>query len=59
MTFGTSMKKFENSTSFAVAPHVMFISNMCARSACETCSERPPRKMPRRKTHLKFSSTRL
>jgi len=35
-TFGTSMKKFENSNSMAVAPHVMLISNMWARRASET-----------------------
>ena len=32
-TLGTSMKKFENSASFAVAPQVILISNMWARSA--------------------------
>ena len=35
-TFGTSMKKFENSNSLAVAPHVILISNMWARRASET-----------------------
>ena len=35
-TLGTSMKKLENSTSFAVAPHDMSISSMWQRRACET-----------------------
>ncbi len=35
-TLGTSMKKLLNSASFAVAPHVMSISNIWARSAWET-----------------------
>lgn len=56
-TLGASMKKLENSSSFAVAPQVMLISNMCANSAWETWRERPPRKIPSRKTHLKFSKT--
>lgn len=51
------MKKLENSNSFAVAPQVILISNMCAKSAWETWSERPPRKIPSRKIHLKFSKT--
>ncbi len=44
-TLGTSMKKLLNSASLDVAPQVMSISNMCASRACETWSERPPRKM--------------
>ena len=32
---GTSMKKFERSTSFFVAPHVMLYENMWARSAVD------------------------
>ena len=35
-TFGTSMKKLLNSASFAVAPHVISISNIWASSAWET-----------------------
>jgi hypothetical protein len=35
-TFGTSMKKFENSNSLAVAPYVMLISNIWGRIASET-----------------------
>jgi hypothetical protein len=56
-TLGTSMKKLENSASLAVAPHVMFISNMWARRAEETCRERPPRKMASMGIHLQFSRT--
>ena len=54
---GTSMKKLENWTSLEVAPHVMLISNICASSACDTCRDRPPKKMASMGTHLKFSST--
>jgi hypothetical protein len=56
-TLGTSMKKFDVSFSFAVAPHVMLISNICARRAEETWRERPPRKIASKGTHLKFSTT--
>jgi hypothetical protein len=56
-TFGTSMKKFENSTSLDVAPHDTSISNMWQRSACETCSEMPPKKIMNMSAHLKFSMT--
>ena len=34
-TFGISMKKLENSTSLAVAPHDMSMPNMWQRSAWE------------------------
>ena len=57
-TLGTSMKKLENSASFAVAPHVMLISNMWARRADETCRERPPRKIASIKVHLKLIITK-
>ena len=33
--FGTSLKKFERSTSFFVAPQVMLYEKRWARSACE------------------------
>lgn len=57
-TFGTSMKKLENSASLAVAPHVMLISNMWARRADETCRERPPRKIASIRVHLKLIITK-
>ena len=41
---GTSLKKFERSTSFFVAPHVMLYEKRWARSACERWMERPPKK---------------
>lgn len=56
-TFGTSMKKLENSTSLEVAPQDMSISNMWQSRACETCKERPPKKITNMKAHLKFSMT--
>lgn len=55
---GSSSKKVMFSTSLEVAPHDMSISNMCERSACETCKEMPPRKMVRRRIHFAFSKTR-
>lgn len=42
--FGISSKKFERSTSFLVAPHVMLYENMCARMDCVRGMERPPKK---------------
>jgi hypothetical protein len=45
------------STSLEVAPHDISISNMCERSACETCKEMPPRKIVRRRIHFVFSKT--
>lgn len=42
--FGISSKKFDRSTSFFVAPHVMLYENKCARIAWETGIERPPKK---------------
>lgn len=56
-TFGTSVKKFADSTSLDVAPHCMSISNMWQRRAWETCIEMPPKKMANIKHHLKFSAT--
>ena len=41
---GTSMKKFDFSTSFFVAPHVMLYENRCASSAMDKWSEMPPKK---------------
>ena len=41
---GTSLKKLDRSTSFLVAPHVMLYENRCARIACETGIDRPPKK---------------
>lgn len=42
--FGISSKKFDRSTSFLVAPHVMLYENKCARMACVRGMERPPKK---------------
>ena len=42
--FGISSQKFERSTSFFVAPHVMLYEKRCARSACERWMLRPPKK---------------
>ena len=56
-SFGISLKKVVSSTSLAVAPQDMSISNMCERRACEIWREMPPRKIKRRGTHLKFSHT--
>jgi len=41
---GTSMKKFERSTSFFVAPHVMLYENRCESSARERWMLKPPKK---------------
>jgi hypothetical protein len=41
---GTSMKKFDLSTSFFVAPQVMLNENKCARRAVEMCMLSPPKK---------------
>ena len=41
---GTSMKKFERSTSFLVAPHVMLYENRWARSAWVRWMLSPPKK---------------
>ena len=41
---GTSIQKFERSTSFFVAPHVMLYEKQCARIACETGIDSPPKK---------------
>ena len=54
---GSSSKKVMFSTSLEVAPHDISISNMCERSACETCKEMPPRKVVRRRIHFTFSKT--
>jgi hypothetical protein len=43
--FGTSKKKFDRSTSFFVAPHVMLYENKCARIDLLRWIERPPKKM--------------
>ena len=42
--FATSLQKFDLSTSFFVAPQVMLYENVCARMACDTGMERPPKK---------------
>ena len=41
---GISLKKFDRSTSFLVAPHVMLYEKQWARIACETGIESPPKK---------------
>jgi hypothetical protein len=43
--FGTSKKKFDLSTSFFVAPHVMLYENKCARIALLKWIESPPKKI--------------
>ena len=50
---GISLKKFDRSTSFFVAPHVMLYEKQCARMACETGIESPPKK---KKLHTQFST---
>ena len=42
--FGTSLKKFDRSTSFFVAPQVMLYENMWARRAWERWMLSPPKK---------------
>lgn len=56
-TLGISMKKLENSTSLAVAPHDMSMLNIWQRSACETCKDMPPKKTTNMKHQEKFSNT--
>jgi hypothetical protein len=41
---GTSMKKFDFSTSFLVAPHVMLYEMRCAMRAWDRWIDRPPKK---------------
>jgi hypothetical protein len=41
---GTSMKKFDRSTSFLVAPHVMLYEKRCASSAWDKWIDSPPKK---------------
>jgi hypothetical protein len=41
---GTSSKKFDCSTSFFVAPHVMLYEKRCASSASDKWIEMPPKK---------------
>lgn len=41
---GTSIKKFDRSTSFLVAPHVILYENMCVRRATVRWILRPPPK---------------
>jgi hypothetical protein len=41
---GISFQKFERSTSFFVAAHVMLYENRCASTACEIGIESPPKK---------------
>ena len=41
---GISLKKFDRSTSFFVAPHVILYEKQCARIACDTGIESPPKK---------------
>lgn len=56
-TFGISMKKLENSTSFAVAPHDMSMLNMWQSRAWEIWRDMPPKKTTNMRHHLKFSKT--
>lgn len=42
--FGISLKKFDRSTSFTVADHWMLYENRCAKIACDTGIDRPPKK---------------
>lgn len=55
--FGTSSKKFDRSTSFFVAPHVMLIENRCDRIAIDRCTDSPPKKMKKNGNHLMFSNS--
>ena len=48
--FGISLKKFERSTSFLVAPQVMLYENKCARMAWLSGIDRPPKKKKLRRT---------
>jgi hypothetical protein len=41
---GTSMKKWDFSTSFFVAPHVMLYEKRCASNAWDKWIDRPPKK---------------
>ena len=54
---GTSSKKVELSTSFAVAPQDMSMEKRCERMAWETCMERPPMKMAMRGSHCEVISS--
>ena len=56
-TLGIWMKKLENSTSFAVAPHDMLILSMWHISAWEMWRDIPPKKTMNIVHHLKFSMT--
>jgi len=42
--FGTSLKKFDLSTSFFVAVHVILYEKRWARMACESGIDNPPKK---------------
>lgn len=53
--FGTSLKKFDRSTSFFVAPQVMLYEKRCARMACDTGMDSPPKK---KKLHRHDQHTR-
>ena len=50
MIFGTSLKKFERSTSFFVAPHEMSYENRCASIAWLSGIASPPKKKKLRPT---------
>ncbi len=56
-TLGTSRKKLLNSTSFAVAPQDMLISNIWHKMAWDMWMEMPPKKTDIMRNHLKFSKT--
>lgn len=51
---GISRKKFDFSNSLAVAPHDMFILNMCARRASERWNDKPPKNIVNIGSHLKL-----
>jgi hypothetical protein len=53
--FGNSLKKFDFSASFDVAPHCMSMEHRCAIIAPERWNDRPPKKSENMGIHLKFS----
>ena len=58
MIFGTSLKKFERSTSFFVAPHEMSYENRCASIAWLSGIASPPKKKKLRPTSNRQLSAR-
>ena len=56
--FGTSSQKLDRSTSFFVAPQVMLYEKRCARMACDTGMDSPPKKkkLYRHDQHTRSSS---